>query len=75
MGTETPRTKVRIYITHFAAAFAFLGGAVLVGLCFVSEWMVPIERVELAFNIFQTVLVLSGTIIGYWFGQRSNGSS
>ena len=72
---ETPRTKVRIYVTHFAAAYAFLGGTILVALCFVRELAVSTDRIELAFNIFQSVLTLAGTVIGYWFGQRSTGGS
>ena len=57
---EHRRSRVRVGVTWFAAAFLFGGGAIMVG------WLLVYERDEDA-----QVLPIASSIVAYWFATRA----
>ena len=62
---EHRRSRVRVGITWFAAAFLFGGGAIMVG------WRLVYERYEDAQDLFLTILPIASSIVAYGFATRA----
>ena len=80
-GDETPelveakrqlaKSRVRIWVTHFAAAFVFGGGGLLV-LALGAGWVSAGDaNVSAMKEVFMTVLPIATGVITYWFADRA----
>ena len=62
------RSRVRIVVTYIAAAFVFLGGALMIAL---FAFKGGEDGVETAKDMFMTILPVGTAIVTYWFAGRS----
>ena len=65
------RSGVRIFITHAAALFLFLGGALLIA--YFAIWGGD-SGDEQATDLFMTILPVAASIVSFWFAGRRRGS-
>lgn len=63
---ENRRSRVRIYITYFAAIFLFIGGAGLI----IYLLLEGTDNSD-AIMVFNTILPVATGVISYWFASRS----
>ena len=66
---EDRKSRVRVWLTYWAAGFLFLIGLLLIG------WFMYNDNDEKALTVFSTILPTTTFIIGYWFAKRSGESS
>ncbi len=66
---EDRKSRVRVWLTYWAAGFLFLIGLLLIG------WFMYNGNDEKALTVFGTVLPTTTFIIGYWFAKRSGEGS
>ena len=65
------KSRVRVYVTHLAAAFVFGGGALLV-LVLGAGWVKAGDANVVAMKeVFMTVLPIATGVITYWFADRA----
>ena len=62
---ESRRSSVRIWVTYGAAAFLFLGGAVLIGV------LLLLGEHDRAVALFNAILPVSASIVAYRFAGRN----
>ena len=68
---EAAKSRVRVYVTHLAAAFVFGGGAVLV-VVLGAGWVNAGDANVIAMkDVFMTVLPIATGVITYWFADRA----
>ena len=68
---EVAKSRVRVYVTHLAAAFVFGGGAVLV-VVLGAGWVNAGDANVIAMkDVFMTVLPIATGVITYWFADRA----
>ena len=68
---ELAKSRVRVCVTHLAAAFVFGGGAVLV-LALGAGWVNAGDANVIAMKeVFMTVLPIATGVITYWFADRA----
>lgn len=61
---DTRRSAVRVRVTYLAASFLFVAGAGIVG------YLLAVNRVEEAKDLFLAILPVSAAIVTYWFATR-----
>ncbi len=61
---ENRRSRVRVWVTYWAATFLFVGGSVFIAL------LIWTGKLNEALTLFGTILPVSAAIIAYWFGGR-----
>ena len=70
---KTPvKNIVRPWITHVATIYTFGGALLLGGACFLPEAVVPAVRVELALDVYLSILPTATLVIGFWFRTSNN---
>ncbi len=66
---EIRRSWVRIIISLAATLFLFFGGPLFIG------FLVYIDKLDDAKNLFTTILPIASSIIAFWFAGRGRGAS
>lgn len=61
---ELRRSKVRVYVTYFAAGFIFIGGGGFIAV------LVFLSQIDSAKDIFMAILPLATSVVTYWFATR-----
>ena len=65
------KSQVRVWITYLAAAFVFLGGALMI-YAFGAGWVEDNTTNATAMkDIFMTILPVATGVITYWFADRT----
>ena len=63
---ETRKSAVRVIVTYIAAGFLFVVGAGFVA------YLLVLDKVEDAKNVFLAILPISAAVITFWFAGRNN---
>jgi len=66
---ELKRSFVRRWISYLAMTFLFFGSGALVG------WLIVLNDVDHALQVFYTVLPIASGVIGYWFAEQRIGKN
>ena len=61
---ELKRSFVRRWISYLGMTFLFFGSAGLIG------WLIILDDVDHALQVFYTVLPIASGVIGYWFAEQ-----
>ena len=72
MSIDDRRSMVRVWVTHMAAWYVFGGSVALIGFLWVLGPGDP--RMDVAKDVFMTVLPVATGVITYWFANRSTTS-
>ena len=65
---EERKSEVRVYVTKWAALYVFLGSTALIVVSLVN-W-VESDSLQVAKDVFMTVLPVATGVITYWFASR-----
>ena len=67
-GNEIRRSLVRVWVTRCAAAYMFGGSTLLI----VALWIDAVDgdKLQIAKDVFLTVLPVATGIVSYWFAGR-----
>ena len=68
---EEKRSNVRRYVTYIATFYVFIGSAMLIASLWIEK--LDAEKLEIAKEIFYTVLPVATGVITYWFATRKSG--
>ena len=72
-GNEIRRSLVRVWVTRWAAAYIFGGSTLLI----VALWFDSVDgdKLQIAKDVFLTVLPVATGIVSYWFAGRRPSSN
>ncbi len=70
---EERKSRVRVFVTRTAALYVFLGSAGLIA----ALWVDPLDdtKLQIAKDVFMTVLPVATGVITYWFASRGRSSA